>query len=166
MSAKEDCLKFEVRRIKEEGGLDAEFELDAERLLSQEWPGARPSGGLRLKAEFSVGGTRILLQAKLAGAWDLVCSRCLAEHRLAYAGTVDETYPASAEFIDIAEDVRQAMLLEIPTRSLCRPDCRGLCPRCGQNLNVVACGCGPAEPAPLEALKKLMKPKEKKHAEP
>jgi len=165
MSAAQDSLRFEVKRIKEEGGLAVESELDAEHLLSQEWPGAKPAGGLRLKAEFSVGGSRILLQAKLAGAWTLTCSRCLAEHRLDYAGTVDETYPSSQESIDISEDVRQAMLLEIPPRSLCKPDCKGLCPSCGQNLNLRSCSC-PKEPAPLEALKKLTPPKEKHHAEP
>jgi len=165
MSGAGDGLRFEVKRIMEEGGLCAEFELDAAHLLAQDWPGARPEGGLRLKAEFSVGGSRILMQAKLSGAWTLVCGRCLAEHRLDYAGSVDETYPASAQFIDIAEDVRQAMLLEIPLRSLCRPDCKGLCPRCGRSLSLGACGCGPDASSHLEASNRLTIPKEKDHAE-
>ncbi|MBI5244533.1 MAG: DUF177 domain-containing protein [Elusimicrobia bacterium] len=166
MSDELKSLRFEVKRIKEEGGLAGAFELDAAPLVAQEAPGARPAGPVRLEAEFSLGGNRILLQAKLAGAWTLVCSRCLAEHRLGYACAIDETYPLTAEVVDIADDVRQAMLLEIPPRSLCRPDCKGLCPRCGQNLNAAPCGCKAEEPLPPEALKKLTIEKEINHAEP
>jgi uncharacterized protein len=51
-----------------------------------------------------------------------------------------------AHELDIAEPVRQAVLLAQPMKPLCRPDCRGLCPQCGQNLNLGQCACAP-EPA-------------------
>ena len=52
------------------------------------------------------------------------------------------------ETIVFDEDVRQMLLLAIPIRFLCREDCRGLCPRCGANLNSGACGCPqPGAPA-------------------
>ena len=42
----------------------------------------------------------------------------------------------------LLEDVvREQVLLALPDRVLCRPDCKGLCPRCGQNLNQEACSC-------------------------
>jgi len=47
------------------------------------------------------------------------------------------------------EDVlREQVLLSLPARTLCQPDCKGLCPRCGQNLNEAACSCdsGPSDP--------------------
>jgi uncharacterized protein len=47
--------------------------------------------------------------------------------------------------LDIAEVVRQALLLEIPMHLLCKPDCLGLCPTCGQDLNAGPCGCLPAD---------------------
>jgi len=34
----------------------------------------------------------------------------------------------------------------VPDAPLCRSDCRGLCPRCGADLNAGPCGCGTAEP--------------------
>ena len=43
--------------------------------------------------------------------------------------------------LDLAELVRTQVLLELPTRFLCRPDCMGLCPKCGKNLNTGRCGC-------------------------
>ena len=45
------------------------------------------------------------------------------------------------ETLDISEDVRRALVLEIPTWSLCSETCRGLCPECGTDLNVTECSC-------------------------
>jgi uncharacterized protein len=48
-----------------------------------------------------------------------------------------------AHELDLTEPVRQAVLLAQPMKPLCRHDCRGLCPSCGQNLNLGQCGCAP-----------------------
>lgn len=45
--------------------------------------------------------------------------------------------------LDLRDEVRQAILLEVPWHPLCRPDCRGLCPSCGSNRNEGECGCPP-----------------------
>jgi uncharacterized protein len=37
--------------------------------------------------------------------------------------------------------MREQMYLALPMKPLCRDDCRGLCPTCGANLNLAACGC-------------------------
>ncbi len=49
----------------------------------------------------------------------------------------------------LLEDVlREQVLLSLPVRTLCKPDCKGLCPRCGQNRNSQPCSCdeGPSDP--------------------
>ena len=49
----------------------------------------------------------------------------------------------------LLEDVlREQVLLSLPARTLCKPDCKGLCPRCGENRNSGACRCEavPADP--------------------
>jgi len=49
----------------------------------------------------------------------------------------------------LLEDVlREQVLLSLPARTLCKPDCKGLCPRCGKNRNLEACTCeeGPSDP--------------------
>lgn len=60
--------------------------------------------------------------------------------------------------IDLEPLVREYMLLEIPISPLCTPDCKGLCPVCGENLNVNAHDHGESEGDPrlaiLESLKK------------
>ena len=43
--------------------------------------------------------------------------------------------------VNLAPLVRETLLLALPTKPLCREDCRGLCPRCGANRNGAECGC-------------------------
>lgn len=43
--------------------------------------------------------------------------------------------------LELADVVREQVLLALPMQRVCRPDCRGICPVCGQNRNLVACAC-------------------------
>jgi uncharacterized protein len=61
------------------------------------------------------------------------------------------------------EDVlREQVLLSLPARTLCQQDCKGLCPRCGENRNETACSCddGPSDPRweALAGLSSRLKP--------
>lgn len=51
-------------------------------------------------------------------------------------------------FLDIDEQLYEMLLLEFPTKLLCREDCAGLCPQCGKNLNSGACSCTKKETDP------------------
>jgi uncharacterized protein len=44
--------------------------------------------------------------------------------------------------LDVSEEAREVLILELPIAPRCREDCRGLCPRCGAELNEGPCGCG------------------------
>jgi uncharacterized protein len=62
---------------------------------------------------------------------------------------------ARATVLDLSEAVREELILAVPEYVLCRDDCRGLCPGCGQDLNVGSCGCRPSRDprwGPLERL--------------
>ena len=43
--------------------------------------------------------------------------------------------------IDVDEVVKEQILLAVPTRMLCREDCKGICPECGTDLNKGECAC-------------------------
>jgi uncharacterized protein len=43
--------------------------------------------------------------------------------------------------INLADVLTEQVLLWLPMRSLCRDDCKGICPVCGANRNLAACGC-------------------------
>jgi len=59
----------------------------------------------------------------------------------------EESYLIEHGFIDLAPLAHDAILLDLPLAPLCRPDCQGLCPYCGGDLNDVACDCQ----APLDS---------------
>ena len=66
-------------------------------------------------------------------------------------------YDPEAREIDITADVRDLLLLAIPTKLVCREDCKGLCPGCGANLNQESCRCSPRVVDPRwQALQKII----------
>jgi uncharacterized protein len=66
----------------------------------------------------------------------------------------DTTVFFDGEDLPLGEEIRQELELAVPFRALCRRDCKGLCHRCGTNLNQGACGCPPERGGgPFAALK-------------
>lgn len=62
------------------------------------------------------------------------------------------------DWIDVSQAVQENILLNLPMRALCRPDCPGLCPQCGKNLKDGPCQCDNREIDPrLSILAKLKK---------
>jgi uncharacterized protein len=96
-----------------------------------------------------------------------VCSRCLEEFEQKLTLQIEEEYFPTREvmsgaplgvprdsgaltidenhILDLSEAVRQHILLARPMKPICREDCAGLCPNCGQNLNFGICRCAPDE---------------------
>lgn len=69
--------------------------------------------------------------------------------------------------LDLQEEVRDVVLLELPWHPLCSPDCKGLCPRCGKNRNEGDCGCPPRRgAAPWDVLDKVTEGGDPRPAEP
>ncbi len=122
--------------------------------------------------EFDSLGARIHVRGQVEGEAESHCHRCLEPYRRPIAalfevtlqqtpveddsGSDVEFVPESAVEYDLAPRVQEAVLLEEPLQLVCRPDCRGLCPQCGANLNRDACACAsPVDPrwAPLATLR-------------
>jgi len=62
------------------------------------------------------------------------------------------------EGVELNDVLREQVLLALPLKMLCREDCRGLCPQCGQNLNATQCSCSSEVEDPRwEALKDIKK---------
>ena len=112
----------------------------------------------------------LILTGAFEGNTDLECVRCLKSysHHLIWNFTelysfshkaVSETdliIPEDAQ-IDLAEMLREYALLEVPIKPICKPDCKGLCIECGQDLNLADCGHKqPEDDSPFSVLKKLL----------
>jgi len=59
------------------------------------------------------------------------------------------------ESLLLEDALREQVLLALPLKVICREDCKGLCPHCGKNLNVAACGCAEPNDPRWSALKDL-----------
>lgn len=130
-----------------------------------------------IKAEVTVdkGIRQILVDVRIPGIeGHFNCDRCVEEfskliscrYRKVYItresdaaglnGDEIEVMSPDMNIIDLSNDVRDAILLAIPLKLLCREDCAGLCSRCGKNLNTGHCNCAPAPLDPRwEALARL-----------
>lgn len=110
----------------------------------------------------------ILASGRLQGSLSLRCARCLKEFEQGFTIELRELfvpfphedsdeYPLDPEgFLDPDQMMRDAIGVELPFAPVCRPDCRGLCARCGGDLNLGECTCTDSEIDPrwdgLEAL--------------
>lgn len=122
-------------------------------------------------------GDGVLVTADLRGEEHAACSRCLTDVAIPLALTFEEVYlgsidpspkPAAGELdqrevfridekhiLDMEEAIRQAWTVALPMQPLCGADCRGLCSRCGHDLNEGACSCPPDVDERWSALQQL-----------
>jgi uncharacterized protein len=163
-------LLIEIPRIPPEG-LDIDEALDAPSLhLEGETefvlrPGARLTCHVDL-----VDFTTVHVRGRLEGSLDTECARCLEQYPRAMGQELDLFYlPRAkgepqeqaeevelsdhevvvgyydADRLDLAEVIREQIVLGLPLKPLCREDCRGRCPSCGRDRNSEPCTCPPAE---------------------
>lgn len=136
-------MKIDTRKIPEEGLTlteefsPAELDLDTEVI--------KFSGSIKAKAvvskSYDAVGVALVIEATML----ILCSRCLEEvnsvfnkqFELHYA--VDKLEPV----IELDPDIRGEIILSYPINPLCEAGCKGLCPKCGYNLNQGGCNCGP-----------------------
>ncbi len=165
-------MKIVLSEITEEG-LDIDFEetftAGPLRLLSP----------VRAKLRIDKVGSEVLARGELVSDIELQCSRCLASFSKDVSINVNVVYHPLEELtgeekheikedeldmgfykgdeLDIHDLVQEQIMLSVPMKPLCKENCRGLCPRCGADLNVTGCTCEQREPDPrLAVLKKLL----------
>jgi uncharacterized protein len=163
-------LLIDIPRIPTEGlSLDEALEAPALHLEGDAEVAFRPGGRLLAHVDL-VDGTTVHIRGHLTGTAEIDCARCLERYPVALGQELDLFYmprvvgqPDAQEEevelsdrdvvvgyydgdrLDLGEVLREQVLLALPLKPLCREDCRGLCPRCGQNLNAAPCGCVPEE---------------------
>ena len=124
-------------------------------------------------------GEGVLVQGHLTGELSMPCSRCLEPVTVPVDIDVVEVFSPTLDILtgqavqpedddtalwidehhilDLREVLRQDLLVALPLHPLCREDCRGLCPTCGQNLNEGTCNCEPEPDPRWAALAALLK---------
>lgn len=93
----------------------------------------------------------IVVRGELGGHWQLQCRRCLRPVADVSVANVDElyqripdnpdAYALVGEQLDLQPLVRELVLLSLPDAPLCHPECPGICPQCGADLQSDPCAC-------------------------
>ncbi len=136
----------------EASSLPVETELDFSQVEYQgHHPFAQP---IRVVGAVTARAGVVQLSAKAQLTFHGQCDRCLTSFVRSYDIPMEHTLVATLEDeenddyilldnyqLDLDDLVLADILLELPYKSLCREDCRGLCPLCGTNLNEGLCGC-------------------------
>ncbi len=103
-------------------------------------------------------GREIYLRVRVSGQAQPTCDRCLTPFARTFAEDCLWIYTPEPELIaqeqedvyllapgqmeiDIAREVRETLIVMLPIKMLCSEECKGLCPRCGVNLNYETCTC-------------------------
>lgn len=111
----------------------------------------QPAGDVRYTLTAQRFTIELLVRGELAVEVQGRCSRCGERcTRTIRDSAFTRSYPLSAanELIDLTQDIREAILLALPMNFMCSAACRGLCVRCGMNLNKAHCACGQSRRTP------------------
>lgn len=139
--------------------------------LSQEdFYGARPIvHPVRVEGSVTNHAGALVLEGSARSVLELACDRCGKE--FSREKTVPLDYLVAQELeddqrddillldgagLDLDEAVTTAFILAMDTKNLCSDDCKGLCAKCGADLNLGPCGCGPDVDPRLAPLAQLL----------
>lgn len=136
----------------------------------------KQAGPLEVGAAAELEGAEIRIRGRLKGGLEAVCARCLSPVAIPLERAFDLRYRrletiAHDEEIEVPRDelevgfypgegivladvIAEQVILAVPMKILCRPDCQGLCPGCGVNRNFETCRCAlPHAESPFASLK-------------
>jgi uncharacterized protein len=155
-------MRVNVAQLLKEGiGSTRSYEVD--EVIDLDVAGDGGGGLVHGNVELTRTNRGILARGSLDTVVKIDCSRCLCEYECPLHMKIEEEFfpltdiftgaPLSPpeepdvftideqHILDLTEAIRQSVLLALPMKPLCREDCEGLCPQCGQNLNENVCSC-------------------------
>ena len=163
-------MKLDLREIIDVPGgrVPFEQELDTSRLES--WSVAGYSGPIRAAGEIVNTAGVLTAHGGIDAAMVCYCDRCgkafeLKKHIDVDVPIVpeDEGEDAESDAFSLEGDwlhpddlLETVFILDMDTKFLCRPDCKGLCPKCGRDLNNGPCDCRPETDPRFAVLEQLL----------
>ena len=164
-------MLIETRQLFEIEGERVEFDYQLD-LTELEFWGTRPfDRPVHIVGSVCNRAGIVTLSFTVDGERTEICARCLESSRRPahYAfehvlvpqvndDSNDELIAVPEGILDLDELAASDIMLELPSKTLCKEDCKGLCPQCGTNLNVSTCDCQKKQADPrLAVLSQLLK---------
>jgi uncharacterized protein len=135
-------MKIDARQIPETGLMlteefnskNLDLDTDVIRFLSP----------VKAKAIISKSYGAVNVSLNLSSLISISCGRCLKEEKKDFNREIEFNYALdkSDSILDLDPDIREEIILDYPIKPLCKIDCKGLCLKCGANLNEGGCNCG------------------------
>lgn len=167
-------MKFNIADAGKNPGGSYEFRfLVSAAALDVQFPGVEIVGDIEFAGVLVYTGRAYNFSGDMKLTRNFQCDRCLEEFTREYTYSFEEEFKLRADYamVDENEDVnwfdgdeveldevfREMVILSQPLNNICSSDCRGLCLKCGANLNKGECGCDRTIIDPrLAALQKLL----------
>ena len=162
-------MRLELRDIIHvpDGTKSFQFQLDLSEL---EFYGSRPIvHPVQVEGRVTNHAGALVLEGTASSALELTCDRCgrsfCREQTVVLDSLVaqeledeenDDILLLDGTQLDLDEAASTAFILAMDTKHLCSDDCKGLCAKCGADLNLGSCGCGPDVDPRLAALAQLL----------
>jgi len=138
-------MKINVKRIP----VDGETLQDSEpaSILALDDSNTRFEHPVEYRLHAQIQENAVLVTGKLLTKATMRCSRCVKEFQclVRVDDFVFHRELAGEDFVDLTDNIREDIILQLPQRALCQKDCQGLCLVCGKDLNEGACQCKPPQ---------------------
>jgi len=133
-------MKIYVDKIQEDGlELFEEIKPDGLALDSEGISFIKP---IAVKARVLKSGSEIFVDIALEAPVEYTCGKCLSKFEDVFRKKFNiEMEVKPAEIVELDDEIRQEIILDYPMKVICKAECKGLCPNCGQNLNTGECDC-------------------------
>ncbi len=114
---------------------------------------------MKVKGDITNTAGYMRMQLELSVDYTAECARCLRRIEGRFSSSLEKTVAPKSMlrdldedklddyciiedgFLDLDDEIRDQIEMEFPSRFLCKPDCLGMCPRCGKDLNEGNCDC-------------------------
>ena len=137
---------IDLNAIKRSGKTEESFFFEYDADIEIALPYAELLEPVGVQGTVYIVGNRAEVEGEVVFTLTGECTRCLADTEKTYAIEFSEAfgedgYPITNGKIDLKKAVDDIIIMNTPVTFLCKDDCKGLCPECGQNLNEGECKC-------------------------
>ena len=150
-------MRFLVSEIRDAGHIQREESVDATELLgpAPEMVSFRHPVKSRVTANMTHQG-EIVFSGRVETVFTFQCGRCLDIFERPVKMEFQQVVTPEGTEVDISNEIRETVFLDLPVSAVCREACKGICPNCGTNLNKSTCACATdRSDSRWEALKQL-----------
>ncbi|MCB4755709.1 MAG: DUF177 domain-containing protein [Elusimicrobia bacterium] len=141
-------MQLKVPDIRAAHDLLSEADLDSEKIIGSPPDFVAFKNPIRTRVRATLSENDILVSGETMAVVWINCGRCLENYELTLMVKFSQIYGLEQEIIDLKDEIRESLLIDLPAKFLCTEACEGLCPHCGANRNVNKCSCEKNSAAP------------------